>query len=647
MNPDGAFVYTPNPGFTGTDSFTYHLVDGTAITSAATVTLSVATALSAVTLSAAPSAPQPVNTPIKLTASATGGYQVTYLFRAGYTDSAGWHWSDVNFTYATTATCTWTPKLPTTYTLVVWARNTGETGNYDKYATFSYQVTPQPFTAVALAATPASPQAINTPVTLTATPTGGSGQVQYLFRVGYADTAGWHWTNITSGYSTTATCNWIPTSTGAFTLEVWARLIGHTANYDQYASRSYQVTPQPLSAVALAVTPGSPQPVTTPVTLSATPTGGGNQVQYLFRVGYVDPAGWHWANLTASYTASASCSWRPATVGTFTLVVWARLLGHTANYDQYASLTYQVTPQPLTAVALTANPPSPQPVTTPVTLNATPTGGSGQVQYLFRVGYEDATGWHWTNLTTSYTSTASCSWTPASVRTYTLVVWARLRGHTTNFDQYASLTYLATPPPLSAVTLAVTPSSPRPANTPVTLTATPTGGGQVTYLFRVGYEDAAGWHWSNLTTSYTTSASCTWTPTAAGTYTLVVWARLLGHTANYDRYASLSYQVTPQPLTAVALAVNPASPQPVYSTITLTATPTGGSGQVQYLFRAGYEDAAGWHWSNINASYSTAASCSWTPTTAGAYTLVVWARLIGHSADYDRYASLTYQVTSQ
>ena len=41
LNPDGSFTYTPNTGYTGTDSFTYHLVDNTAITSAATVTLTV------------------------------------------------------------------------------------------------------------------------------------------------------------------------------------------------------------------------------------------------------------------------------------------------------------------------------------------------------------------------------------------------------------------------------------------------------------------------------------------------------------------------------------------------------------------------------------------------------------------------------
>ena len=41
LNPDGSFVYTPNLGFLGQDSFTYHANDGRANSSSATVTLQV------------------------------------------------------------------------------------------------------------------------------------------------------------------------------------------------------------------------------------------------------------------------------------------------------------------------------------------------------------------------------------------------------------------------------------------------------------------------------------------------------------------------------------------------------------------------------------------------------------------------------
>ncbi len=42
LNADGSFVYTPNANYNGTDSFTYKANDGSADSSAATVTISVA-----------------------------------------------------------------------------------------------------------------------------------------------------------------------------------------------------------------------------------------------------------------------------------------------------------------------------------------------------------------------------------------------------------------------------------------------------------------------------------------------------------------------------------------------------------------------------------------------------------------------------
>ena len=41
VDADGSFVYTPNPGFVGTDSFTYRARDAAATSGVATVTLTV------------------------------------------------------------------------------------------------------------------------------------------------------------------------------------------------------------------------------------------------------------------------------------------------------------------------------------------------------------------------------------------------------------------------------------------------------------------------------------------------------------------------------------------------------------------------------------------------------------------------------
>ena len=122
-------------------------------------------------------------------------------------------------------------------------------------------------------------------------------------------------------------------------------------------------------------------------------------------------------------------------------------------------------------------------------------------------------------------------------------------------------------------------------------------------MFRVGYTNASGWVWTNLTSTYTTTPTVTWTPTTASTYTLVVWARLIGHTANYDQYATGSYQVTPPVPKAVGLTATPATAQ-VNTPVTLTAIPSPASlnGLVQYMFRVGYVDGAGWHWTNLTAN---------------------------------------------
>jgi VCBS repeat-containing protein len=41
LNSDGSFTYTPNSGFSGADSFTYHATDGSLSSNSATVTITV------------------------------------------------------------------------------------------------------------------------------------------------------------------------------------------------------------------------------------------------------------------------------------------------------------------------------------------------------------------------------------------------------------------------------------------------------------------------------------------------------------------------------------------------------------------------------------------------------------------------------
>jgi hypothetical protein len=79
---------------------------------------------------------------------------------------------------------------------------------------------------------------------------------------------------------------------------------------------------------------------------------------------------------------------------------------------------------------------------------------------------------------------------------------------------------------------------------------------------------------------WSTATSYTWTPTTAGTYTLIVWARSAGVTVDAAQAsAQISYVVSTAPsgpLTITSLTSNVASPRIVGTSIMFTAAATGG-----------------------------------------------------------------------
>ena len=238
---------------------------------------------------------------------------------------------------------------------------------------------------VGLSTTPAAPQNINTPITLTATPNGG-GQVQYKFRAGYTDGVNWYWTDLTN-YTTSPTCTWTPSAYQEYTLVVWARKVGDTVNYVDYAAIPYLITNIP--AVSLSASPASPQLINSTITLTATQNI--TQEEYKFRVGYVNGSTWYWTDLTG-YTTTMTCNWTPTTAQAYTLVVWARQIGHSNNYDTFQSISYQIN---LPSATLTASPASPQQINNTITLTASVPGAT-QLEYRFRAGYTIGTTWYWT-----------------------------------------------------------------------------------------------------------------------------------------------------------------------------------------------------------------------------------------------------------
>jgi len=276
-------------------------------------------------------------------------------------------------------------------------------------------------------------------------------------------------------------------------------------------------------------------------------------------------------------------------------------------------------------------------VTVPALASFTPAGGpAGTAVTLFGQDLAGATAVTFNGKAASFTvvdDTTLTALVPPGATSGRIAVRTP-NGDVASLDAFQALKT----PPISVVTLTAWPASAQPVNTAITLTAGCKGGGVVEYKFRA----CAGGVWSDLT-DYTTTATCVWQPSQYAKYTLAVWVRTVGNSAKkYEGSKSISFTVTPPPLTGVTLSASTVAPQPVKTPITLIATPVGG-GKVEYKFRAGYADARGWHWKDLTG-YTTKATYRWTPTLVADYTLEVWAREAGTGMPYTVRGMLGYTI---
>jgi cell wall-associated protease len=244
----------------------------------------------------------------------------------------------------------------------------------------------------------------------------------------------------------------------------------------------------------------------------------------------------------------------------------------------------------------------------------------------------------WTDVQT-YSTETTWDWNTTGLApgTYRILVWAKESTSTALNDKYAYIDYVVAEP-LTAVSLTPGKLSPQVAGTTVTFAAAPTGGGDIRYQFRLRNLNGL---WTDVQT-YSTETTWDWNTTglAPGTYRIVVWAKESTSTALYDKYAFIDYVVA-APLTAVGLTPSKISPQPVGTTVTFTAAPTGG-GDVQYQFRLRNLNGI---WTDVQ-TYSTDTTWEWNTTglTPGTYRVVVWAKEATSTATYDRYAYQDYLI---
>ena len=589
-------VWTPNDA--GTYTLKVSAYDTLAPATVFTKTLSYAiyAPLSAVSLTTSLASPRALGQTIRLTAVKTGGLSVQYQFSASSNGGATW---SILQSYGMTAYKDWAPGAIGNYLLKVTARE-GTSGTPVESAPVSYTIASPPPTAVALAASPVSPQVVGAGITLTATKTGGAATVQYKFEVN----GGLGWT-LLRDFAVTATVSWTPSAAGSYTLKVTVREPALPA-VEVTKTLPYTIA-DPLSAVAFTTSLTSPQPVNKTIRLTAVKTGGAN-VRYQYY--YSTNSGSTWS-VMQSWTTASYKDWKPTSARNYTLKVAARE-GTAGVPVESAASAFTIAPAPPSAVNLTASPISPRTINTAITIIATKTGGT-YVEYKFESSTDN--GLTWTTLR-DFAQVATCAWTPATAASYRLRVSAResaLPGTVVT----KTITYMVTEI-LSGVSLTASLTSPRPVKTTIRLTGVPAGGANVQYQF--SYSKNSGLTWST-SRSWSTTAYYNWVPSSTGNYLLRVSARE-GSTGLPFTSPTVPFTVVPAPPTAVALSFTPTSPRTVNTAIMLKATKSGGT-LVEYQFETSANGGAAW---SILQAWSTTATVVWQPADPAAYQVKVSAR---------------------
>ena len=355
--------------------------------------------------------------PVTFSATASGGVApLQYQF---WRLQAG-SWQIVQ-PYSASSTYAWTPGPADvgTHSLQVWVRNAGSAAAFDAWRGLSFTVdSPPPPVIQSLVASPSAVPVGGT-VTFTAT---ASGIAPLQYRFWRLDRDGW---KLAQDYGPSATYSWTPGvgDVGAHAVQAWVRNSGSTAIHDAWRSVDFNVVaPSPVAITSFTRSAASPAQAGSPITWTATASGGSSTLHYQFW--RLDADGW---KLAQAYSPANTYTWTPAAsdVGERVLQVWVRNAASAAAYEAWLADSFSVVHAPVTTPVLTASANAPfQPAQT-VTWTAASTGGSGPLEYQF---WRLSAG-TWT-MVQNYSSSATFTWTigAGDVGTHALQVWVRSTG---------------------------------------------------------------------------------------------------------------------------------------------------------------------------------------------------------------------------
>jgi len=224
------------------------------------------------------------------------------------------------------------PSVPGSYSFTYTVNDSAVSPLTSNVATVTVTVTAaNPATGVTAVAVPNATQTVNTPVVITASGAGGSGQYEYRF---YVNDGGNFY--LIQPYSTSNTCTWLPGKVGVFDFFVEVRSAGSTVMRDAFANIfGYVVTSSAASGMTLSSDLSSPQAVNTPITFTAQGVGGVGTYEYRFLLN--SGAGF---NVVQPYSTTNTYVFTPALAGNYDIFAEVRIVGSSANRDAFNEIQF-------------------------------------------------------------------------------------------------------------------------------------------------------------------------------------------------------------------------------------------------------------------------------------------------------------------
>jgi hypothetical protein len=471
---------------------------------------------------ASTSYPVLAGTPITWSASATS--------KRGAVEYAFWLYSSGSWVkvqdYSSNPSFMWAPRWSDRgiHAVQVWARTVGSPASYEAWVgTDLFNVTTTPLQLTASTDFPVPPgQPITWTAAMASVPAGI--QLEYEFWTFEKSTGAW---TKAQSYGPENEFTWTPSTTGTYGVQVWARQVGSSSEYDIWTgSDPFTVGRAPV--VVTSFTPDTSLPATTGTTITWTARargGSAGPLQYAFwrfRTG----VGW---TKVQDYSTSNTYTWTPTwgDEGKYALQVWVRSAGSTEDHEGWsATPAFEIQ---RAAAQLTSSVLFPAAPGTPVTWTASVSDSSAPVEYSFWV-YDQMTG-TWTN-SRPYSPTATFTWTPSTGR-YGVQVWARRIGSSEDYETWRGTEILTIAPGAPKVMSLRSTTASATAGSTMTWTALATGGtaGPLQYKFWV--YDGTSW---TMVQNYSTSNVLNWTPSSPGQYAIQVWVRSAGASSEYEAW---------------------------------------------------------------------------------------------------------------